>query len=136
MNILDPGLYSFSYYSIPNFIAGCLVLSLGIITLRREKFSPVSLTFAFLALSYSGWQFADAILYLCDKPESGWFWSRVLGCSVILLPVSAYFFTLTAVQQYHRYRYLAWANVLIALVCEWTMAHTRLLVADTHRHFW
>src|SRR3979409_1485090 len=104
MLAFNPAHYTFSYYAIPNLVVECLIIGLGILTLKRERYSAVSITFCLFTLSMGEWNFCEAIAHLANNSDTALLWIRLLYAAVDIIGVSIYLFSLTVVQQYRRYR--------------------------------
>ncbi|MFA5975523.1 MAG: response regulator [Elusimicrobiota bacterium] len=136
MSIFDPANYTFSWYTIPHLISGALFIVLGIITLVRERFSLVALSFFILTFGVGTWQLGDAVLYSVNNPHTALLVCRVALSGTVFTPIGVYFTALTIAQQQHRYRLSIWIHSLLCPVWVWLFTNTDFLINNTYHYSW
>ena len=114
--VLDPGSYTFSLYSLPTAVAAGSILLLGLLVLAREARSPVSNAFLLVTLSVAIWLFCTSWVYSAQNEAVALWWAKTAYLGVPFIAPATYQFTVIFLGIYDRYLNivrLAWLGSIL-----------------------
>jgi two-component system sensor histidine kinase/response regulator len=95
-------------------IVGSLMLILGAITLVRERESKVSSSFFLVTFSTFVWLGSLPWLYTAPNEHEALFWARMANFGVAFIPSFFFIFTLNIIRRYEKFKYFAWASLVLS----------------------
>ena len=100
-------------HALAPFIVGFLMLVLGVVTFIRDRASKVSSSFFLVTLSIFVWLDSLPWLYSASSEQAALFWAKIEHMGVAFIPSFFFIFTLDIIQRYRKYRYFAWATLIL-----------------------
>ncbi len=100
--------------AVAPLIVGILMLVLGTITLIRERESKVSSSFFMVTFSIFVWLGSLPWLYTAISEHEALFWIRMEHFGVAFIPSFFFIFTLDIIRRYEKYKYFAWASLILS----------------------
>ncbi len=101
-------------YAIAPLIVGFLMLVLGFVTLIRDRASKVNSSFFLVTISIFVWLGSLPWLYSASSENVALFWAKIEHIGVAFIPSFFFIFTLDIIQQYRKYRFFAWATLILS----------------------
>jgi PAS domain S-box-containing protein len=114
MSSLEALFLKLDIHAAAPLIVGFLMLVLGIITLIRDKESKVSSSFFMVTFSIFVWLGSLPWLYMAPNEHEALFWARMAHFGVAFIPSFFFIFTLDIIRRYEKYKYFAWASLVLS----------------------
>lgn len=134
--MFDPSSYQFSAYAIPLLLFGTLHGTLGLVTLRRERASTISITFCAMTMSTAVWLLSFAAIYSTPERSVAIAWIRIEQLGLVFIPSMVFLFSAAVTGKLRSYRALAWAGVLLSAALYVLDVSTGAIVRDVHHYYW
>lgn len=134
--ILSPGSYSLSLYALGPFMAGVLLVLMGILVPIRERASTVSLAFSNMVLSGSLWLLGYSVVYLSNQQATAFWWIKLTHLGVCLIPSGILLFATSIVGKIRDARYWIFGSFFLSL---WFFVEgivTGRLMSAPYHYFW
>ena len=97
ISLVDPHLYQISSTAWPLLATAAGMLSLGLLVLQRESYSPLSRSFFLCILSAFIWLVSFAAMYSVPDPDAALRWSRLAYLGVPFIPAAIVHFAVRLV---------------------------------------
>jgi hypothetical protein len=127
--IFDPTFYAFSIYSVPNWVTGAAILTLGLMALIRERGSAVSILFLLMAVTVAIWLFGFSAVYAATDARVALWWVKAAHLGVALIPAAVYHFTVAILRIYREHKLAVWAGWLNSALFFATVVGTDAFIA-------
>jgi len=128
--------YLLNLYAVPTGITGISVLILGIVILRRERLSYVSIPFFLSCFVVSIWLIAFSIMYCSAYPAIALWWAKFAYFGVPFISPAFYHFTVAVLgfqKKYGKAVVLCW--ITGALFCL-TIVTSNALIKGVYNYWW
>ena len=134
--MFDLSSYSFSPYALPVLVVGATSACLGLVTVIRERGSPVSLAFCAMTWSVAIWLLSFGPVYSAHDSSVALAWVRVEHLGVVFIPSTVFYFTLAVVGRLREMRRFAWVSFALSGLFYLGVVSTDWFVIGVHRDFW
>lgn len=133
--LVDPSNYAFSAYSIPVLLCGMLIATLGLVTLRRERASLVSVRFCLCTLLTALWLVAFAATYSTTDRSVAVMWIKIAHLGVAFIPATVFWFAAAVTDQLRACRWLIRAALAVAAVLWVIIVSTDWILSDIEHYY-
>lgn len=108
-----------STLALEALLTACLIFSLGILAVVRERGSAASLSFFKLIGTLGLWLFAFAWMYASSDADSAYWWAKIGYIGIALIPAAAFEFSTLMMQDFQKSKkanQTLWVTSMIFLV--------------------
>ena len=137
--ILKISSYYFNPYAIPVFVAGLLILSIGLFVLSQNRKSVINVAFFAQCFSVSFWFLMISIVYSSRNQDTAIFWYKYFTFfGVVNIMPSVYLFAVSWAGEFKRKRPFVIFNYLVSFIFYLiTVTTDKVIPSDNmHRYFW
>lgn len=136
LGFLDPELYRFSFFAIPLFATGFLVLILGCKAVVRERFSSTSVAFLFMTIPAAIWLFSFSAMYLCKNEPMAMRWAKIGYLGIPFIPCAIYYFTLKVLRLGGARKPALWIFLALSSASTATLTGSGRILKHMHSYPW
>ncbi len=128
--------YTFRAYSIPTLVTVVAILVLGLVAIRRERISLVSVSFFLLTLVVSIWLFCYSCMYSAKSDSLALWWAKAAYLGIPFIAPATHLFAVAVLRIYPRYKWLVWASWLVSGFFSLLGVTTGILFSTVYHPWW